>query len=222
VPRRKKQAGPNTNGGLCMCGCGERTRIQGWTDRAAGLVKGQHRRFIDHHHKRKGPNPARHEGKTSVLRLIYKGKPMECLVDKKDYHLVKDSRWSVAKTNGIFYATRNPGPPYLMHQLILPGVPEVDHRSRNGLDNRRSNLRPATRSQNNMNHKRRKGVRSRFKGLYYFPKNKRWYARIRVNGKVISLGGSRSESTAARLYDEAAKKYYGEFARGNFFRRRKI
>lgn len=111
----------------------------------------------------------------------------------------------------------------LMHREIL-GVPDsltVDHRNGNGLDNRRGNLRPATR-RDQMRNKRKAGNQktSRYKGVYWSHERKIWCVQIRINRKLVASGRSLSEKDAAELYNLLAKHYYGEFARPNKLRRR--
>jgi hypothetical protein len=97
-----------------------------------------------------------------------------------------------------------------------PGI-LVDHRNNDGLDNRRDNLRLATFSQNNINCRRNKSKSSsRFVGVTFDKRKKQWRVRISVSRKRIFLGYFDSEIDAAKAYDQAAKKYYGEFARLNF------
>lgn len=88
----------------------------------------------------------------------------------------------------------------------------LDHRNGDRSDNRIKNLRPATHGQNGMNkgpHKGRllKGVRERSFG---------WVARIMAGGRAEHLGTFRTEEEAARAYDAAARKHFGEFARCNY------
>jgi hypothetical protein len=92
----------------------------------------------------------------------------------------------------------------------------VDHRNSDSLDNRRTNLRLATHSQNQCNRRKRKNTSSRFRGVYFRKENRKWAAFISVAGKKIFLGYFDSETEAARVYDAAAKKYRGGFARLNF------
>jgi hypothetical protein len=92
----------------------------------------------------------------------------------------------------------------------------VDHKNNDGLDNRRANLRLATHSQNGCNRPRKKNGSSRFKGVIFLKDRKRWSARLKKNGKHIFLGNFKNEIDAARVYDEAAKQYHGEFACLNF------
>lgn len=93
---------------------------------------------------------------------------------------------------------------------------EVDHKNRNPLDNRRCNLRPATKSNNQRNVVSKRS--GKFKGVFKFAlKHKiKWRARICHNGKQISLGLFDSQELAAQAYDSKAKEWHGEFARLNF------
>jgi hypothetical protein len=148
-------------------------------------------------------------------------------VDAADFADV--SRWNWCATTrgggkGGYYAARGRSPkevkstgkraPILMHRYLMGEPPEdIDHWSRDSLDNRRKNLRKATTSQNGANSKSRGGA-SRFKGVY----NSRgyWFAALRKNYKTINLGRFDTEKEAALAHDEAARRLHGEFARVNF------
>ena len=154
------------------------------------------------------------------------------LVDDADYEFVMQYRWNVlerarnGRTHGP-YAIANTGygrkgrRPVLMHKL-LTGWPQTDHQDHDGLNNQRYNLRPATDPQNHANERkpltyRGKPTSSRFKGVHWAPRQRRWVARIRVgNGKRLNLGSFKSEIDAARAYDEAALAASGEYACLNF------
>jgi hypothetical protein len=106
-----------------------------------------------------------------------------------------------------------------MHRQIIH-IPEkmvCDHINRNGLDNRKANLRSATISQNLSNRpKRRTKTRSKYKGLEWDKTQRKWKARIQHNHRKIYLGSFTSEINAARAYDQAAKLYHRKFAALNF------
>lgn len=105
-----------------------------------------------------------------------------------------------------------------MHKVICP-VPEgmiVDHINGNTLDNRKVNLRPATNKQNRWNSKKNINGKSKYKGLSWDPTSKSWRVRIVDDGRKIHLGKYKDEIEAAKVYDKAAKKYRGQYARLNF------
>jgi len=149
------------------------------------------------------------------------------LVDDADYDLVMQYRWNVLE--GAPQPGRHPIGPYamtgwreggrdrtlLMHTLIT-GWPMTDHEGHNGLNNQRSNLRPATPSQNQQNKRARISGSSRYKGLCWLPKKRKWLVTIVLNGRCRRLGEFVSELEAAYAYDQAARELFGEFAYTNF------
>ena len=108
----------------------------------------------------------------------------------------------------------------LMHRYIMGAEPreEIDHINGNGLDNRRSNLRFSTHSQNLANMRRDPdGKSSQYKGVSLTErKAKPWRARIRYHYKGIHLGYFATEEEAARAYDKKAIELFGEFSHPNF------
>lgn len=106
-----------------------------------------------------------------------------------------------------------------MHRVVAktPDGLECDHINSDSLDNRKANLRTATRLQNSWNRsKSSKPGYSKSKGVTFDKKMQKWLAQIRVRGKHISHGRFKDEIQAAKAYDKAAKKHFGEFAKLNF------
>jgi hypothetical protein len=140
------------------------------------------------------------------------------LIDDEDFEKINNFTWHWSgdpinpERAGYAMSANN----IAMHRLILnlgKNDPHVDHKDGNGLDNRRNNLRLATRSQNGANKRKNRNKVSKFKGVSPCSSNKtKWRATIKVNKKTISLGTYLIEEMAAYAYDLAAKKYFGEFA----------
>ena len=102
-----------------------------------------------------------------------------------------------------------------LHQFIAERMGlngQIDHRDRDKLNNQRENLRIATDSQNNTNIATRSDNTSGFKGVSWDRARSKWVVRITTNTGYKSIGGFDCKITAARAYNEAAKKAFGEFA----------
>ncbi len=146
----------------------------------------------------------------------------ESLVDDCDCEYLMQWKWCYARRKTGGYAARqwtHAGCETLMHRIVarrMGWVRETDHCNQDKLDNRRSNLRPATRQQNTGNCKLRATNHSGFKGVSAYRTNQRWRARITVNNKDQHLGyfpfTRAGKIAAACAYNEAALKYFGNFA----------
>ena len=158
------------------------------------------------------------------------------IINKRDFLLVSKYKWhyrSSGKTGGkngyaehsmyVKKRYRETGESYhqniFMHNLILPphdGL-QIDHINRNGLDNRRKNLRLGTISQNYANFPKKKNTNSQYRGVSFLKriKGKQWQASTTVNGNGVYIGIFETETEAAMAYNIAAKKFFGEFAQLN-------
>ena len=144
------------------------------------------------------------------------------IVDNEDYERLKKYKWYAVKNRNTFYAVRSikKGNKWTLRKIHLDiiTVPlgfQVDHINRNGLDNRKVNLRICTLAQNVRN--RKTPIHSsKYKGVSWFKITKKWRAYIYSKDTFISLGYFRNEAEAAKAYDRKAKILFGEYACTNF------
>jgi hypothetical protein len=131
------------------------------------------------------------------------------LIDDEDFELVSRWKWRV-HTKGYATCTGN----RLMHRIIMRAQQgqQIDHINLDKLDNRKSNLRLCTNSQNHMNIKKYKGKTSKYKGVYLDKSRGKWAADIKLNKKKIRLGRFPTEDSAGLASNVAAMKYFGPFA----------
>lgn len=147
------------------------------------------------------------------------------VIDDADFEWLSQWKWSV-REDGLRsktrYAFRNISCPETgkktsvrMHREIIGCIPRgavIDHINGDGLDNRRCNLRVATRQQNQMNRKAYGSVP--FSGVVRI--GEKFRAKINIGGKATHLGMFCTAEEAAYAYDRAATTVFGEFARLNF------
>lgn len=93
------------------------------------------------------------------------------------------------------------------------GRPLIDHRDGDGTNNRWTNLRQATRSQNCANCRRPRDNTSGYKGVHHYRRSGKWTAQICSNRKRFHLGTFETREEAREAYLKAARKLFGEFAR---------
>lgn len=152
-----------------------------------------------------------------------KGAGRVALIDDEDQPLVTPYPWWLVESKRKSGSLRGPyaqtefrrGDGRLikphMHSLIT-GYPMTDHINHDGLDNRRSNLRPATYAQNLHNQRLRDGTSSRYKGVCWHVNHRRWQAGLTIDSRYIYLGSFTSEEEAAVAYNAAALQAFGAYA----------
>jgi len=167
------------------------------------------------------------KGKGYVTKQIPLGRGMFALVDDEDYDRLSQWRWSAVRGKGDnFYASRA-APRELpsgkmgstsrqMQREILdpdrlvPGSRKVDHINRNGLDNRRENLRWASNSLNTLNRVDPRTNKTGYRGVYFDSRKRSYWIRLKVDGRIVSGGGSWVDpGDAAREYNRLALLHHG-------------
>lgn len=144
------------------------------------------------------------------------------LLDDEDYEAFRIYQWQTLPNGYISRATvrdRRRKSVYLHKEIVKKAYGyegEVDHKNGIHRDNQKSNLRPATSSQNKMNQRLRLDNLTGYKGVHYAARENKYRAQICFRGTRIHLGNFTNLTLAAQAYDEAAKKYHGEFAFLNF------
>jgi hypothetical protein len=173
----------------------------------------------------KGSTPGRsrilQDGETAWVELRANA---WCIIDASDIPIVANRKWHVWKKPrqcAYAYSTIRKADGcnsvIQMHRIITAAHTNlnVDHRDGDGLNNRRSNLRVCTPSQNSQNRKTRKDSKSGVKGVFWDSRREKYLAYIFVLGARKHLGYFTEKSEAARAYETAARTYFGDFARAS-------
>lgn len=148
------------------------------------------------------------------------------LVDDEDFEFLSQWKWqAVKKDNDKFYAARAVWIPEMkgsiriyMHRVLLgiPGINiEGDHADGNEMNNQKYNLRIATSSQNKANRPSQINASSKYLGVSWIRKRKKWQAQICKNRTHCFIGYFENEADAAKAYNKKALELHGEFAKLN-------
>jgi hypothetical protein len=165
--------------------------------------------------------------RSSTMTDIKLTKGQFAIIDDEDYERVTAFEWYAHKGYSKWYAARSAWQPgkkrqkmVCMHNFLFGNVPSgyfVDHINGNGLDNRKSNLRLATRSQNRGNAKKTANrfgtaTTSQYKGVCLHKGTSKWHAHICIGDRMVYLGLYVYETDAALAYNKAALQHFGEYA----------
>ena len=184
---------------LCQCDCGNRCNVVG-----ANLWRGDTKSCGCY----KKTNKYEEDGAVTRIHLT---NGSVVLVDTEDVPKISMYQWSIAR--GYAVATIN-NKTTSMHRLIMDAKDGfvVDHINHNELDNRKSNLRVCTQSNNAMNRKKASNNTSGYIGVVFKKDCGKWEAFIRVDKKRKYLGLFETPELAHEARKEAEEKYFGEFA----------
>lgn len=142
--------------------------------------------------------------------ILYNRKNKEvarAIIDVEDVERVKNYKWSLTP-QGYVRTVLNGKDIKIQHILMGKGL--IDHKDRNRLNNRKSNFRQCTTTENLRNRRKPKNNTSGYKGVWW--NGVKWVSEIRINRKKLYLGAFKEKLDASMAYNRAAKKYFGEFA----------
>jgi hypothetical protein len=140
------------------------------------------------------------------------------IVGPRDYIYLMQWKWCYMKGYAVRHDNGRPGRPLIyMHRVILERMgfkdfEQCDHINRDGIDNRRTNLRSATHQQNGRNRGKQCNNTSGYIGVHRHKATKKWCAQMNINGKRKHLGYFDDIEEAKQARDKAVKEFYGEFA----------
>ena len=161
------------------------------------------------------PRPIKIVGDTAYIALT---KGYVAVIDAADVPLIEGWNWSASVDGNTVYAVRKiTGEKRTMslHRYLLGAKTglDVDHQDANGLNNKRANIRIATRSQNLQNAAIHSNNTSGVKGVYWHARTNKWRARVTAGGKTESLGYFHTLEAAASARVLGALSMHGDFAR---------
>lgn len=153
---------------------------------------------------------------TGEYGIGYTSKGEEFYFDLEDYDLIKDYCWFIDDDGYVVTHDKNMNNSTKgMHRLFFPNSKYIDHIRHKNNDNRKSQLRPCTNQQNNMNKGLQSNNTSGVTGVTWDKRRSKWQAQIHLNGKHIHLGYFDSFENAVNARKKAEEKFFGEFSYDN-------
>lgn len=151
------------------------------------------------------------------MKQIRLNKGYIALVDNEDFEKLSKLTWFISDTGyakNTFLDNEKKAKQVRMHRIITNAQKGdyVDHINGNKLDNRKCNLRLCSNAENMRNRKAPVNNTSGFKGVTWSKIRNKWRSYIKVDYRFIDLGFFTDKNDAANAYNEAALKYFGEFA----------
>lgn len=150
--------------------------------------------------------------------------PRCAIVDDDDFEYLKHYTWSFDRYTNRVRCNSKYAPSRRLN-LIIAIVNNLNsssaeykliYRNNNILDNRKSNLELSTTKNINLrSNRKQQRATSKYRGVDFHKKNRKWVARIKVNKNQIYLGSFQDQNNAAEAYNEAAVKYHGQYAQLN-------
>lgn len=199
----------------CLCDCGKELNVSsGELLQGKTLSCGCYNREVNSERMKKMMYKRNRYDLSGSFGIGYDSKGNEFWFDLEDYDKIKDYCWTIHHTK--YVTAKNKEHKWIMlHKLIMNDLDNkycIDHiKTERKFDNRKSNLRHSSRSQNNMNKVMQKNNKSGHTGVYYHSYNDKWRAIININKKTKTLGDFKNIEDAIKARKEAEQKYYGDF-----------
>ena len=204
---------------LCKCDCGNEIVVRGVSlTRAKNATKSCgciQKEIVSKHMKKYNTYNL-----TGEYGIGYTTKGEEFYFDLEDYDLIKDYCWFIdddgyviAHDSNMNYSTKG------MHRILFPESKYVDHIEHKNNDNRKSQLRPCTSQQNNMNKSLQSNNASGITGVTWNKYRNKWIAQMILNGKHLSFGYFDRFEDAVKARKDAEEKYFGEYSYDNSMKR---
>lgn len=152
-----------------------------------------------------------------VFVVTRKKRKFSFIVDDEDFERVSNELWHLENGYPVCVVIINDLRKRLkIHQYILGKYCGVcDHKDRNKLNNQKDNLRICTQKQNSRNRSIQRGNKTGYKGIHLVKRINSYRVMISIDDKTFHVGYRKNIIDAAKLYNDAAIKHYGEFAKLN-------
>lgn len=205
----------------CLCDCGNITNcrtmeLNSGAKKSCGCSKSEFCSLINR-------KTNRYDIDNYNYGIGYTSKGERFYFDKEDFQKINSYCWYIDNYGYVvtdshkYHGVKNKKN-LRMHRIIMDywdNKLDIDHINNNKFDNRKSNLRLVTRSQNFMNKDKQSNNTSGVTGVYWDKSRNKWMAAIQVNGKQINLGRYDNKKDAVVARKHAENKYFGEYSFDN-------